>query len=374
MDNNNINNIKSANILNNYLCDSKSNFPGKSIIHVVIGNEAADIDSIASSIVYAFFRESINPKKEEIFIPVINIPEQDLRLRNEAIYLFSQTGINAKNLIFIDQIDLKELARKGKLKITLADHNKVSHKQEFLSNCITEIIDHHTDERSYNNIIKTIEKCGSTATLVGEKIIQEEQFVLDKESAAILSSAILLDTSNLSHRSGKTTNKDEKILNHLASKHNIDKTELFKNLSREKRNISDLSSHDILRKDYKEWIMGRKKTGFSSVNISLLSWLKKDPKLFEVMNKYYVENSVDVLFIMIAYTDTTFKRELILFGDNAPLLDSIYFYLQKSGGKLFPVDIKAASKGKAKFYLLGETTWSRKMLQPILKTFFTNHN
>ena len=372
-------------MLNNYLSDSKTNFLNKNIIHAVIGNEAADIDSIGSSIVYAFFRETINQKKEEIFIPVINIPKDDLLLRKEAIYLFSQTGISRENLIFIDEINLKELAEQKKLKLILVDHNKISHKQEFLSGYIEEVIDHHADEKTYNNILKTIEKSGSTATLIGEKIINEERFALDKESATILSAAILIDTSNLSYKSGKTTEKDEKILNYLVSEYKIDRIGLYKNLSIEKRNISDLSSRDILRKDYKEWIMGRKKTGFSSVNISLQAWLKKNPELPEEIKKYYIENSLDILFIIIAYTDTEFKRELILFSDNPSLLDKIYFYLQKSGGRLFPILLgrttkeegdnrNSLSKSKIRFYVLGETLWSRKKLQPILKTFFANTN
>ena len=372
-------------MLNSYLLDSKSNFPSRNIIHVVLGNEAADIDSIASSIVYAFFRENINPKKEEIFIPVINIPKDDLRLRNEVIYLFSATGIKPENLIFIDQINLKELAEEKKIKVILVDHNKISHKQEFLSAHIEEVIDHHADEKTYNNILKTIEKSGSTATLVGEKIIQDARFVLDKESAIILSGAILIDTSNLSYKSGKTTEKDEKILNYLIAEYKINRTELYTNLSMEKRNISDMSSRDILRKDYKEWIMGKKKTGFSSVNIPFQTWLKKDPGLLEEINKYYVENSLDIFFIIIAYTDTEFKRELIFFSRDSSLLDKIYFYLQKSGGRLFPVQLGARIPGKKadentampgaiRLYILGETLWSRKRLQPILKTFFTSAN
>ena len=369
-------------MVNNYLFDSKSNFPNKNKIHVVLGNEAADIDSIASSIIYAYFRETINPKKEEIFIPVINIPKDDLRLRREAIYLFSLTGIKPENLIFIDQINLKDLAEQKKLKLILVDHNRISYKQEFLYDQIEEVIDHHTDEKTHINIIKTIDKSGSTATLVGEKIMQDAQFVLDKESAVILSGAILIDTSNLSYKSGKTTEKDGRILNYLISKYKIDSNELYTNLSMEKRNLADLSSRDILRKDYKEWIMGKKKTGFSSVNIPFQVWLKNDSNLLEEINKYYVENSLDIFFITIAYTDTEFKRELILFSRDTSLLDKIYFFLQKSGGRLFPVPLtpamggsfntNALPKGDVRFYILGETLWSRKRLQPILKTFFTS--
>ena len=425
-------------MLNNYLSNLKSIFPSRNIVHVVIGNEAADIDSIASSIVYAFFKENTNQKKEEIFIPVINILENDLRLRNEAVFLFSQAGIKPKNLIFIDQINLKELAEKQKLKLILVDHNKISHKQEFLSRYIEEVIDHHDDEKANNNIIKTIEKTGSTATLVGEKIIKEGRSLLDKASAVTLSGAILLDTSNLSYKSGKTTEKDIKVLNYLISEYKINRAELYKNLSFEKHNISNLSSRDILRKDYKEWIMGRKKTGFSSIGISLKEWLKKDPGLCEEINNYYIENSLDILFIMIAYTDTQFKRELVLFGNDVSLLDKIYFHLQKCSGRLFPIpshllgdasqffsgmtevpngtngfpngmtevsngtmgfpngthsqivssnrlamtnvedDIEGNGlfppKSRIRAYYLGETLWSRKRLQPILKTFFTDYN
>ncbi|MCL2294247.1 MAG: DHH family phosphoesterase [Spirochaetes bacterium] len=367
------------NKLNDYLPDSKLNFSGKSLIHVVIGNEAADIDSIASSIVYAFFRESINSKKEEIFIPVINIHEDDLRLRNEAVYLFSQTGITPENLIFINQINLEELAEKRKLRVILVDHNKPTHTQEFFSDYVEEIIDHHDDEKSYSGITKIIEKTGSTATLVGEKILGAgagagEKFLLDRDSAFLLGAAIMIDTSNLSYKSGKTTAKDEKVLSHLVSEYKIDRVEFFKNLVMRKRDLSNLSSRDMLRKDYKEWIMGRKKTGFSSVNLSLQGWLQKDYKLPEEITKYYIENSLDVLFIMIAYSDTEFKRELIFVSGDSSLLDSIYFYLQKCGGRLFPADVKGFDKEKIRFYFLGETLWSRKRLQPILKDFFSSHN
>ncbi len=359
-------------MLDNYLFKSKQEFPDKKIIHIVIGNEAADLDSIASSITYAFFKETANQKKDEIFIPVINIPEDDLKLRNEAVCIFLKTGIRTENLIFTDQINLKDLSEKRKLKLILVDHNKISHKQEFLSGYIEEVIDHHDDEKSYNNIAKTIEKTGSTATLIGEKIIKENKSFINQEIASLLSGAILLDTSNLSSKIGKTTERDEKILNYLVLEYKIDKNQLFENLSSEKRNISNLSSYDILRKDYKEWIMGRKKTGFSSVNIPLQSWLKKDPVLFDAIDKYYKENSLDILFIISAYSDANFKRELILFSKDLSLMNNIYFYLQKTGGKLFPIEIKPAGRKDIKFYILGETLWSRKKLQPILKVFFAN--
>mgnify|MGYP001767614203 CR=1 FL=1 len=148
-------------MLNSYLFDSKFNLNNKKIIHVVMGNEASDLDSMASSVVYAYFMEKTSTKANELYIPLINIPAEDFKLRTEAVYLFSEAGIEAANLLFIDEINISEIFKTGKLKITLIDHNKLSGSQEYLSTCIEEIIDHHKDENAYAVSEKLIDPVGS---------------------------------------------------------------------------------------------------------------------------------------------------------------------------------------------------------------------
>ncbi len=359
-------------MINHYLFDTKFNLNSKKIIHVVMGNEAADLDSMVSSIVYAYLKGKTDQENDKIYIPLINIPLEDFKLRTEAVYLFMEAGIDSKNLFFIDEINIKEIFDKGKLKITLVDHNKLSSAQEYLSPCIEEIIDHHKDENAYNRVKKQIEPVGSCATLIAEKIIADNSSLIDKKIAMLLAGTIILDTVNLGKEAGRTTDKDINTVNYLISNFAIDRNKLFDKLQFEKFNTAPLSTYDILRKDYKEWIMNNKKTGFSSALISIENWIKKDSSLLESAEKFYSKNSLDILFIMIAYTEPQFTRELILFSKDTALLEKIYNFLQANGGKLEQVKIKVPQSNKAGFYYQGNTDWSRKKLQPVVQEFFKN--
>ncbi len=358
-------------MLNHYLFDSKFNLNTKKIIHVVMGNEASDLDSMASSVVYAYFREKSGKNPDEIYLPLINIPAEDFKLRTEAVYLFAEAGIETSNLLFIDEINLKEMHKSGKLKVTLIDHNKLSGSQEYLASSVSEIIDHHKDEEMYPEAEKTIEPVGSCATLVAEKIKSSGKAVADENTATLLAGTILLDTVNLGKDAGRTTPKDEEIIAYLTSNFKIDRAKIFDRLQFEKFNTAPLSSYDILRKDYKEWVMEGKKTGFSSALISMENWLKKDPDLLESAEKYYDKNSLDVLFIMIAYTEPKFTRELILFSKDPVLLERLYSFMQEKGGELEPAKIRVPVDRKAGFYHQGNVGWSRKKLQPVIQEFFS---
>ncbi|MDX9800759.1 MAG: DHH family phosphoesterase [Spirochaetia bacterium] len=359
-------------MLNNYLFDSKFNLNNKKIIHVVMGNEASDLDSMASSIVYANFLEKTSNNDNELFIPLINIPAADFKLRTEAVYLFTEAGIETNNLLFSDEINIAEIFKSGRLKITLIDHNKLSGSQEYLSGCIEEIVDHHKDENAYPVKNKTIEPVGSCATLVAEKIRAKTGKLESRESALLLAGTILLDTVNLGKEAGRTTGKDIEVIDYITDAFKIDRAKIFDRLQFEKFNTAPLSSFDILRKDYKEWVLGSKRTGFSSALISTENWLKKDPQLLDAAEKYYTKNSLDILFIMIAYTEPKFTRELILFTKDAALLENVYTYLQEKGGELAPHQARVPADKRAGFYLQGNIGWSRKKLQPVLQEYFAN--
>lgn len=81
--------------------------------HIVIGNEASDMDSIVSSIVYAFYKNSTEGNNEnvsrkqiksyhQVYVPVINIPREDFALRTETTWIFSQLQIPSQSLIFYE--------------------------------------------------------------------------------------------------------------------------------------------------------------------------------------------------------------------------------------------------------------------------------
>lgn len=77
-------------------------------IHVVLGNEAADLDSSVSSIVTAFYlahsllkeeKENKQDGHQSFVFPVINCARDDLPLRTEVIYVLQKYAINPDTLI-----------------------------------------------------------------------------------------------------------------------------------------------------------------------------------------------------------------------------------------------------------------------------------
>mgnify|MGYP001767614206 CR=1 FL=1 len=204
--------------------------------------------------------------------------------------------------------------------------------------------------------------------------MSKNKTIADEKIATLLSGTILLDTVNLGKEAGRTTEKDEKTVEYLTSKFKIDRNKVFDRLQFEKFNTAPLSSYDILRKDYKEYVMGNKKCGFSSALISMENWIKKDPALLDSAEKFYTKNSLDVLFIMIAYTEPKFTRELILFTKDAVLLEGIYADLQNNGGALEPAPVKVPVDKRAGFYMQGNIGWSRKKLQPVVQEYFNNRS
>ena len=80
-----------------YLNGLKNRISYENPATIVVGNEAADLDSMASAVLYAYY---LNLKDESVnSFPLINIPKADFKLRTEAVYLFEDAGVNIEELI-----------------------------------------------------------------------------------------------------------------------------------------------------------------------------------------------------------------------------------------------------------------------------------
>jgi len=73
---------------------------------------------------------------------------------------------------------------------------------------------------------------------------------------------------------------------------------------------------------------------------------------------------------MIAYTEPSFTRELILFSKDETLFKGMFEHLQKNGGQLAAA-ANAPKDKRAGFYSQGNAGWSRKKMQPVVQEYFT---
>ncbi|XP_032235035.2 exopolyphosphatase PRUNE1 isoform X4 [Nematostella vectensis] len=220
-------------------------------VHVVLGNEACDLDSAVCSVVYAFFLHNMDGN-EKIFLPVLNIPRADFPLRTEITYTFARFGINLKDLVFTDEFDMTALKTKGELAVTLVDHNLLARHQQGLISVLVEVI------------------------------------------------------VNLDPRAGRMTPKDQHIVQALQDKVKFNLEELYHSVNEAKFDVSGLTSAEILRKDYKAVPLypgNPARVGISSIGLPLQGFLKREG-ISQCLLQFCTSKGINTLVVMAMYFES----------------------------------------------------------------------
>ncbi|KAJ2237042.1 Exopolyphosphatase [Coemansia sp. RSA 1722] len=378
---------------------------------LVLGNESADLDSMASSISLAY---TLTQAGEIPAIPIINVNRSDLALRPDCGLLLSTTlqasGASIQDLTFIDDFDLRSVVKHyepaenyvvpGELEVWLADHNAPASRQQYLEPFVKGIVDHHVDEgRCLSAQTRIIDMVGSCATLVGT-MIREKEELIDPVLAKMILSPILVDTANLSPTAMKATDKDRACVSWLFPQVqwsdvsvSADKdddapltldvqntTELYKTLDKLKGQVSHLSSRDLLRKDYKQWQVSDLSgivwnVGISSVGYRLKKWIKRDGQttIVDAVDRWIEDQGLDIALVMnhgkVKENGVkTYGRDLVVAfsasKENRSL--SIIDSLVKTDLNLVPY-VGTNDTGLVRFYSQLKTEASRKQVFPTVK-------
>lgn len=330
-------------------------------LRVFLGNEASDLDSMASSVLLAYSRGEVSDGLANV--PVMNIPREDFSLRTEAVWMFKEVGVDSKDLVFLDDVALDILFAAGGSKLVMVDHNKLANAQAAWADAVEEIMDHHANENLYPTAKKVIEPTGSATTLVAEKLLAMAPANLEANIYALALGTILLDTVNLDPEAKRVTPRDEAVATQLLALAKRDRNSLFDSLQSEKFNVAGLSTRDILRKDYKEYRMGALLCGIASALLPIADWQKKDIDLDASFAQFCTERKLDVLVVMNAYTATDFKREMAVHTADAALRKRIAECMNQAGVGLTTL---LPSDGATDFYAQADLSQSRKKLQPLL--------
>jgi len=260
--------------LTTYLTSFSSTLP--SCTSFVIGNEACDLDSVISSIIYAYY---LTLTTGIVTLPVICVVKEDLRLRTEIAYFLKKMEVEQDVLLFLDTPGVVELQGKEGISVSLVDHNKWSNVLQLKSATVLNIIDHHVDESSDVDG-KVIEMVGSCCTLIAEQLLKHfEMSEISEEIRMLLHSTILLDTINLDWEKGRTTEKDVAMIDKLACSDIPLGKDIYSELLAAKIDISDLSPYDLLRKDTKHVFEGGVRCFIASITgINVEMFMARDPE------------------------------------------------------------------------------------------------
>jgi len=317
----------------------------------VIGNESADLDSIACALVYGYIQSSTlqASRTNTLTIPVTNIPASDLALRPELTALLSHADVKPSDLITLDDLGKLPLPLK-QTRWTLVDHNALlGELRHHYAQEVCGVIDHHDEEHKVPEDAqpRVVEKSGSCCSLVtnhcrddwdatssasssvgaangqDQGIVDDAAYTStwDAQVAKLALGAVLIDTVNMTEDS-KVTEHDKKAVRYLEARINAstkirkdyDRGSFYQEISAAKGDIDGLSLKDILRKDYKQWIEGDLTLGISCVVKPVAYLQDKGADFMDTIMRFAEERGLQLFAVMTAYETESgdFARQLML--------------------------------------------------------------
>ncbi len=337
------------------------------IIHVVLGNQSADMDSIVSAIAFAYANA-----KNGFYVPVINILRDELPLRGDVLHVFETLQINPNTLLYQEDLPfLRKLAQQGCVGITLVDHNRLAPDQEYFTDYVERIVDHHKEEAGNYPCMpateKLITKAGSNATLIAEKIMATTD-IQSPQLAYLLLSAILLDTGNLT-KHDVTTEKDIATAIALKAKAaSYFHDELYTILINARNAADHLTAELLLKKDYKHYKEGEFRYGIASIPLGVV-WNADNRELWKVAFEQSLEKQQIHMLSALAYVgrDLTF----IVYIPNQHTQTAFLTHIQQTAALDAEFVLTAHYADEGFFFFNLKHPLARKQLQPLL-AFETN--
>ncbi|CAH0490131.1 unnamed protein product [Peronospora farinosa] len=307
-----------------------------------MGNEAADADSIVSSLTYAFIHAQEHP--DTLHVPVVPITRSELALRCDVTALFEVLDVHTDALVFVDEFPWDTKAR---VKVTLMDHNALNNKKipmvERMK--VIEILDHHSDLGQHLDAEKREVAfadgnalVASTCTLVAERLEKVAHHTAHKLLSTMLLGVIALDSINFDPSAKKVTPRDVHAAQQLEKVAFAKKEELFKWLEAQKFNSAHWKAFTLencLQVDYKEFTFA-KKVGISVVLIDLETFVLKSKDAAALRKRlcaYCKQNGLAFVVVMTMFMtpDGQRHRQMLFFQENGDNAEHCVAFLKREG-------------------------------------------
>ena len=369
------------------------------MVHVVLGSQACDLDSMVSAMAHAYFNEQViiiiiniyiyfeflmcqvNKSFEQpssLLLPIFNLPRSNIELRAEAVELFKECHVNANSVTCIDDINLTHLQDEGRLKLTLVDHNVLPPQQRRFIPDVVEILDHHDDQTEDifdPNLPIWIEpEVGTCATLIAECFLDQMPDALEKnpDLARLLLGVILFKTVNLNPDAGRATERDGEAVEKLVAITGVDQNALFGRLQSSLfDSTATLSAYDLLQRDYRDAAEASSDgmhIGASSMPVSLATFVAKSDAS-DALEKFVGERDVGVLLLVCISLGEGGQpqRQLGVYCRNDGLRQALDSYLTAQEAlSLTKVSLEFDSSCLG--YDQGDVRMSRRVVMPMIVT------
>lgn len=373
------------------------------VVHVVIGNEAADADSIISALVYAHHKRRHATENGRVIVPVVPVPRDELALRCDVVSLFRELHVDERALVFVDEFPWRHAAfqagGRARLDFTLLDHNALSTKRmggDDGVGRVVEILDHHMDLGKHTDAaVREIAFAdgqalvASSCTLVAEKVLQTSGGTeTDALHATLLLAVIALDSVNFDPSAKKVTARDVAAAKALEKTAFAPKEALFHWLQGAKFSADHWDAFTVrncLQCDYKEFELppgsGRHSGpyGVSAVLIDLERFVTKavsGDALVTQLEAFVAANRLVFLLVMTMFVDAegSRHRQLLFYGaggDTSVPRTCVAFLEREGSLELAPLELPASHADRRLLTFSQRNAGaSRKQVVPLLQRAF----
>ncbi|XP_065511646.1 protein prune homolog 2 isoform X2 [Caloenas nicobarica] len=310
------------------MCSNRSKRLEK--VHVVLGNKSCDLDSLISTLAYAYFLDKVSPP-DILCLPVLNIPRRDFSYFTETRFILEELNIPESFHIFRDEINLHQLNAEGKLSLTLVNSNMLTSEDKSLESAVVKVI--NPDEKCDGSL----ELQASSSSLVVKEILQEAPELITQQLAYLLRGSILFK----SLEADRITEQQEKVLSILEERFPDlpPREEIISVLQETQFNPQGVSIEEVMLKDLKEISDGEIKVAISTVYVTLEDCvlhrsLIGDLKVF--IDKY----GFDVLVILANCLSDgkQTKRQIAVYSENLELGNQICCELEECQNPCLELD------------------------------------
>uniref|UniRef100_H0YZ56 Prune homolog 2 with BCH domain n=1 Tax=Taeniopygia guttata TaxID=59729 RepID=H0YZ56_TAEGU len=231
-------------------------------VHVVLGNKPCDLDSLISTLAYAYFLDKVSPP-DVLCLPVMNIPRKDFSYFTETRFILEELKIPESVHIFRDEINLHQLNAEGKLSLTLVNSNMLASEDKSLESAVVKVI--NPDEQCGRSL--ELQACSSS--FVVKEILQKAPELITQQLAYLLRGSILFKC--MSMEADRMTEQQEKVLSVLEEKFPDlpPREEIISVLQETQFNAQGVNIEVVMLKDLKEISDGEIKVAISTVYMTL---------------------------------------------------------------------------------------------------------
>uniref|UniRef100_A0A8U8C7K1 Protein prune homolog 2 n=1 Tax=Geospiza parvula TaxID=87175 RepID=A0A8U8C7K1_GEOPR len=301
-------------------------------VHVVLGNKPCDLDSLISTLAYAYFLDKVSPP-DVLCLPVLNIPRKDFSYFTETRFILDELKIPESFHIFRDEINLHQLNAEGKLSLTLVNSSMLTSEDKSLESAVVKVI--NPDEQCD----KSLELQACSSSLVIKEILQKAPELITQQLAYLLRGSILFKCMSL--KADRMTEHQEKVLSVLEEKFPDlpPREEIISALQETQFNTQDVSIEEVMLKDLKEISDGEIKVAISTVYMTLEDCILHR-SLIGDLKAFIDKYGFDVLVILAncLSDEKQTKQQIAVYSENVELGNQICCELEECQNPCLELD------------------------------------